>query len=129
MPEQSMEHEEMLDEAIDRKMSADLVAMAAENANYEHSIIRGAAGSGSRACKRCGSLVQTADFSLHDHWHEVYTMRIEELQTAVSGLSSSLMLAHSLIDFMDDRARRRYNQRNNMDSIAGTILPRGSDLR
>jgi hypothetical protein len=92
---------------------------------YEDSILRATVEDGiSRSCKTCGALVQRADFVLHRQWHN----QIDGMITTISGLLNNVNLAHELIDFLEPRARRRYNQRNNMDTVAGTILPRGSDL-
>lgn len=88
------------------------------NPNYQDSILRDTVEGGiSRACKRCGSLVQQVDFKLHDEFHN-----------QIDGMISNLLLAHDLIDMLDDRVRRRYNQRNNMNSVTEVVHP-GTFLR
>ena len=106
-----------------------------DNQNYRRSIVRGGDGSASRACIRCGALVQVADFGLHDDFHiglqsdQVKNQQaIEYLSRQLNGLANNLNLAHELIDMLDDRVRRRYNQIKNMNTVAGEILPRGSDF-
>ena len=105
-------------------------ATAMDNSNYRSSIVRGGDESASRACCRCGALVQVADFTLHDDFHAGLlsdAMRtnthIDLLRKENSGLANSLNLAHQLIDFIEPIARKRYNQMKNMNTVTEAILP------
>jgi len=82
----------------------------ADNPNYQSTIMRAGAGSASRACRRCGSLVQVADFDLHTQFHS-------DQDKLFSAIHQQIHQLNNFIDFMEPDARRRYYQRENLNTV------------